>query len=54
MTLFIGPLHGGDEPLMSNVSAARSASLPPVLVMRIAIRSGSSTTPSESTKASPS
>ena len=37
ITLFIGPLHGGDEPLMSNDSAARSASLPPVLVMRIAM-----------------
>ena len=37
MTLFIGPWHGGDEPLMSNDSAARSTSLPPVFVMRIAI-----------------
>jgi len=31
-----------DEPLMSNDSAARSMSLPPVFVIRIAIRSGSS------------
>ena len=54
ITLFIGPLHGGEEPLMSNASAACSASPPPVLVMRMAIFSGSSTTPSESTKASPS
>ncbi len=54
MTLFIGPWHGGDEPLMSNDSAARSTSLPPLLVIRMAMRSGSSTTPSESTNASPS
>ena len=48
ITLFIGPRHGGDEPDMSKVSVS------PRFVIRIAIRSGSSTTPSESTNASPS
>jgi len=47
MTLFIGPLHGGLEPVMSKVSSS------PALVTAMAIFSGWSTTPSESTNASP-